>query len=317
MQGTSAVELGGLTNRIHSLVDQSLHTGSHDDHMDSGEPPSDIVPGGNSRASLLPQEGDSDVDVTCLSQDDNHLLTASSGDAASHTQSLPPDSLLPEHALPTMSAISFVGSDVTSAVSLFSLPLPPLPLKEDSSEGGVLSLSGIEGVTSIGALLEEMEQSELASCKAMSVSAASEGVEQLRAALVSEEGDGASMDSELAGETAPVVADLPTQLLAEGVVHCPIPLRSSPKTAVSPSIASVAAPPPQHSQPKASLACLGLSDHSPFKVVQQQKQQLVASPRPSGEGVCVCRLQYVHFQVFCSGGRLVMCLGRGWVGVLG
>ena len=282
MQGTSDLELGGLTNRIHSPIDQSDHFKTHDEHMDTGEPPSGIGP---VDTTLQSQECDSDVDVTCVSHDDNQMLNSSSGDTASHTLNLLPRSLPPEHSLPATTTLStFAGSDGAPSVDLFSLPLPSsLPAKEESAES-VLAMCGIEGVASFGALLEEMERSAVASSETLDVKATSDEVEQLRAALDPEEGDGASMDSEPAGGAAPVVADPPMQLLAEGVVHCPIPLRSTLTTAVSPSGASMTAQAPQHGQPMASRMSLGLSGHSPFKVVQHQ-QQGVVSPRPSGEGV--------------------------------
>lgn len=284
MQSTSALDLGELTNRIHSPIDPSDHLETHDDHMDTGEPPSRIGPVGT---ALQSQECDSDVDVTCLSHDDNQLLNSSSGDAASHTSNLPPHSLPPEHSLPAATTLStFAGGDDTPSVDLFSLPFPSsLPAKEDSAEG-VLSLCGIEGVASIGTLLQEMERSAAANSETLDVKATSDEVEQLRAALAPEEGDSASMDSELTGGAAPVVAEPPMQLLGEGVVHCPIPLRTTVNTAVSPSGASMTALAPQHGQPKASRMSLGLSDHSPFKVVQHQQQQGCVSPRPSGEGAC-------------------------------
>ena len=286
IQGTSAEELGGLTNRICSPVDQSEHSESHDDHMDTGEPPSGIVHVDSTATSLPhPQEGDSDADVTCVSHDD-HMLISSSGDVASHDhsfQSLPPlHSLPPGHSFPAASTLSsFASSDDTHAADLFSLPLPPLPSNEDSSRS-VLPLCGMEGVTSIGALLEEMERSEHAGGEALSVKATSDKVDQIRAAFALEEDEGASMDSELQGEAAPVAADLPTQLLAEGVVCCPIPLRSPLKTTASPLGAAMMMSSPQHGQQKASLLSLELSDQSPFKVVQQQQQ--VALPQAGGEG---------------------------------
>lgn len=274
-----------MTNRICSPIDQSEHSESHDDRMDTGEPPFGIVHVDSTPTTLPhPQECDSDVDVTCMSHDD-HMLISSSGDVASHNcsfQSLPPlHSLPPGHSLPAASTLSsFASSDDNHAADLFSLPLPPLPSNEDSSR----SVLPLEGMASIGALLEEMERSEPASGEALSVKATSDKVDQIRAAFALEEDEGASMDSELQGEAAPVVVDLPTQLLAEGVVHCPIPLRSPLKTTVSPLSAAMTMSSPQHGQQKASLLSLGLSDQSPFKVVQQQQQQQVALPQAGGEG---------------------------------
>ncbi len=306
MQVTSDIELGGLTNRIHSPIDQSDRHEMHDDHMDTGEPPSGLGPVDTTLQSL---ECDSDVDVTCVSHDDNQLLSSSSRDTASHTLNLPPHSLPPEHSLLAATTLStFAGVDDAPSVDLFSLPLPSsLPAKDESADS-ILALCGIEGVESIGALLEEVERSVVASSETLDVKATSDEVEQLRAALASEEGDGASMDSEPAGGVAPVVAEPPTQLLAEGIVHCPIPLRSTLTTAVSPSGASMTAQAPQHGQPKASRMSLGLSDHSPFKVVQHQQQGIV-SPQPSGEGAyVVCAVD-----VFCSAGCLVVGGHFGWV----
>ena len=306
LQDTSTKGLEGLTNLTCSPVNQSERSESHADDMDTGEPPSGPTHADDDTAANqpIPDDCDTDVDVTFVSHDDLTLLSSPEA-ATSSFQNLPllsPHRLPSEQVLPPKSAhITLTSSDGSCAEDLLSsLPLPPLPQREDSSES-VPCISDIVGVASFGEdcpdedsllamrgmLLEEVERSEQASSEALHRKASSEDVDQLSASLAPEEGD-VSMDSELQGE-AVLAADLPAQLLGEGVVRCPIPLRSPITSAVSPQRTTIGTSSSQQGQQKASILSLGLSDHSPFKIVQQQQ---VVPPQQHGEGT------YIHTIVY-------------------